>query len=62
MSQKIKPQKQNSEFSQLEENDSKVIQTQAINTKSLTFDDILTNSMKFGKYQYIAALIICTIY
>lgn len=61
MTQKIIPQKQNSEFSKLEENDSKIIQTQPANIKSLTFDDILTNSMRFGKYQYIAALIICTI-
>lgn len=58
MAKNIAPPKQNPEFLQLEENDTQNV-NQSITSKPITFDDILTNSIQFGKYQYISALIIC---
>lgn len=55
MAEKIIPGQKNMEFQQLEDNE--VQQTNIKRNK--TFDDILTNSIKFGKYQYISAIIIC---
>lgn len=59
MAEKIIPGQKNMEFQQLEDNEIQTVPQQTNIKRNKTFDDILTNSIKFGKYQYISALIIC---
>jgi hypothetical protein len=52
--------KVSSEFVQLE-NENQVAPPK-IKSPPISFDHILTNHIQFGKYQYIAAIMICKIF
>ena len=49
----------NSEFVQLENENQEPGAPQKIKSPPVSFDHILTEHIQFGKYQYMASLIIC---
>ena len=52
----------NSEFVQLENENQEPGAPQKIKSVPVSFDHILTEHIQFGKYQYVASVIICILF